>query len=410
MAIYETLYPQGNFLDIRANAPTSTDYNIQVMEDLVRNLPGGGIRDLLAPATAATLSLPYDAIQAATRTTEDDISRAMETAGMYGPKDIASEAYGLAFGRERPLSSAIERTIGASGPLAERINNLNLFNSAVAAEKPTVPNLSLGYNMPTFDLGTGITNTTAASPFINTADILNQYNVPNLGNRDLVQQIIAENQARTNPFVRPNMLDIAGEIVPGGVTDMNKLPYSGVGDMRYMTPRTIADQNRVLGQTFTEPKKSNGIMDAIMSFVIPGYNFIKNLGSGQPYERYTPGGTIRDGIYSIGGVNVPVSSYGGDFYDPTTGLNRFDRARQTYEQTGKVTDLFKSSRTGKEFFEKMRDKKAAERKALEETAAAKLKYKTYTSGGGGGGIGSSYGGAASPGSKGPGGSDEMGSF
>lgn len=31
-------------------------------------------------------------------------------------------------------------------------------------------------------------------------------------------------------------------------------------------------------------------------------------------------------------------------------------------------------------------------------------------GGGGGGIGSSYGGAASPGSKGPGGSDEMGSF
>ena len=30
-------------------------------------------------------------------------------------------------------------------------DSLNLFGSASAAEKPTVPNLSLGYNMPTFD-------------------------------------------------------------------------------------------------------------------------------------------------------------------------------------------------------------------------------------------------------------------
>jgi hypothetical protein len=28
--------------------------------------------------------------------------------------------------------------------------------------------------------------------------------------------------------------------------------YSGMGDMRYQTPRTIADQNRILGQTFTQ--------------------------------------------------------------------------------------------------------------------------------------------------------------
>ena len=102
-------------------------------------------------------------------------------------------------------------------------DSLNLFGSASAAEKPTVPNLSLGYNMPTFDLGTGITNTTAASPFkINISDTLTQYNVPGLRSQnlqeDLVQQIIAENQARTNPFVRPNMLDMAGGIVPGGIT------------------------------------------------------------------------------------------------------------------------------------------------------------------------------------------------
>jgi hypothetical protein len=36
----------------------------------------------------------------------------------------------------------------------------------------------------------------------------------------------------------------------------NELPYSGVGNMRYTTPRTIADQNKILGQTFTEQKPS----------------------------------------------------------------------------------------------------------------------------------------------------------
>jgi len=269
----------------------------------------------------------------------------------------------------------------------------NLF-SAYGAEKPQVPNLSLGYNMPTFDLGTGITNTTAASPFkIGLSDTLTQYNVPGLRSQnlqeDLVQQIIAENQAKTNPFVRPNMLDIAGGVVPGGITEIdlmeeNQLPYSGVGDMRYSTPRTIADQNRVLGQTFTEPKKSNGIFDLLMNIVMPGYNFVKNLGSGQPYERYTPGGTIRDGIYSMGGVNVPVSMMN-DFYNPNTGLNRFDRAAQRFTKTGSMADLFASSRTGKEFFEKRRQIQTQKQKALEDAAKAKRQFKQDTGGGGGGG-------------------------
>ena len=224
----------------------------------------------------------------------------------------------------------------------------NLF-SAYGAEKPQVPNLSLGYNTPTFDLGTGITNTTAATnmytPFMSNQEMVN---------KDLVDQLIQENLIKANIFSRPNMMNIAGDVIPGGITDIdlmkeNQLPYSGVGDMRYSTPRTIADQNRVLGQTFTEPKKSNGIMDAIMSVVIPGYNFIKNLGSGQPYEQFTPGGTIRNGIYSIDGVNVPVSSFGGDFYNPNTGLNRFDRAKNRFNETRSLKDLFGASRTLAEF-------------------------------------------------------------
>ena len=72
------------------------------------------------------------------------------------------------------------------------------FGEASAAEKPQVPDLTYRNITPTFDLATGITNTTAASPFINTSDILNRYNVPGLRNQNLVDQIIKENLIKTN--------------------------------------------------------------------------------------------------------------------------------------------------------------------------------------------------------------------
>jgi len=136
MAITDFLFPQGNFLNIRSNAPNQRSYNIDATADLVRNLPGGFLKDLISPAATATLSLPYDAIQAATRTTQSDIDRAMQT-GALTPRDIASEAFGLAYDRENPLSSAYERFIGASAPLAERISNISnpfKMNQAAASE------------------------------------------------------------------------------------------------------------------------------------------------------------------------------------------------------------------------------------------------------------------------------------
>ena len=102
--IPKTLYPQGNFLNIKANAPTQKDYNIKATKDLVENLPGGALKDVLAPAAAATLSLPYDAIQA--------YQRMKPGSGLTGYKN--------AFMAENPFSSLKERTIGAAGPLAER--------------------------------------------------------------------------------------------------------------------------------------------------------------------------------------------------------------------------------------------------------------------------------------------------
>jgi hypothetical protein len=81
---------------------------------------------------------------------------------------------------------------------------------------------------------------------------------------------------------------------------------------------------------------------------------------------------------------------------------------------------FGRSRTGAEFFQNMRDRKARQEAAARGAAkqadqtridAFRAFRDSQPSGGGeSGGIGSSYGGAASPGSKGPGGSDEWGSF
>ena len=119
--IASTVFPEGEFQDIRATSKTPTEYNIRATKDLVENLPGGVVRDVFVPAAAGVMSIPYDAMQAMTRTSEADVARAMETAGMSGPKDIAAEAFGTAYARERPLSTAMERMTGAAAPLAERM-------------------------------------------------------------------------------------------------------------------------------------------------------------------------------------------------------------------------------------------------------------------------------------------------
>ena len=107
-------------------------------------------------------------------------------------------------------------------PKKSLLDSLNLFSSASAAEKPMVPNLSLGYNTPTFDLGTGITNTTAASPYLRSmADIAASGNV----NTDLVSRLIEQSKQKAiSDFINvpqdyyPSNI---GEIVPGGVTGID---------------------------------------------------------------------------------------------------------------------------------------------------------------------------------------------
>jgi hypothetical protein len=102
----EKLFPQGDFLNIKETATSPTEYNIEATKDLVENLPGGIVKDIVAPTAAFALSLPYDAIQA--------YQRMEPGSGIQG--------FGKAFQAERPLESAFERFTGAAGPLAENIN------------------------------------------------------------------------------------------------------------------------------------------------------------------------------------------------------------------------------------------------------------------------------------------------
>ena len=158
MAITDFLFPQGNFLNIRSNAPNQRSYNIGATEDLVRNLPGGFLKDLISPAAAATLSLPYDTIQGIGRAVDQSNIGTAPYRGIVDdteiPRGPSLSDIGRAIDAENPLSSAIERTIGASGPLAERISNIsNPFKmSQAAASEVDLSNRNINTTEPYQDL------------------------------------------------------------------------------------------------------------------------------------------------------------------------------------------------------------------------------------------------------------------
>ena len=75
-------------------------------------------------------------------------------------------------------------------------------------------------------------------------------------------------------------------------------------------------------------------------------SLLSNFGDGVNYEQYTPG-------FDYKGLNPSMIN---DFYNPATGLNRFDRAR-------KKGNTFASSRTLAEYFQKRKTEKAAQAQA-----------------------------------------------
>ena len=92
-----------------------------------------------------------------------------------------------------------------------------------------------------------------------------------------------------------------------------------------------------------------------MALGLPGIigSLLSNFGDGVDYQQYTPGFDYKN-------LNPSMIN---DFYNPKTGLNRFDRAR-------KKGNTFASSRTLAEYFEKRKVKKAAEAQAKQAAREA----------------------------------------
>ena len=230
-------------------------------------------------------------------------------------------------------------------------DSLNPFTSASAAEMPQVPNLTYGNIDLPFDLRTGITNTKAASPFkIGLSDTLNQYNVPGLRSQDLINQLVEQNRQKVaSDFI--NAPQDYYPSIPGGITAATPLQNLGIDTSYGVANEPDVEQVEYLGDR--KPSGIARLFDVLRNLPTP-MNLIRsiaeNFGQGPTYSRFSPGGTFRGGIYSIDGVNIPTQLVN-DFYNRTTGLNRFDRARQAFNKSRSLRDLFAASRTGAEFFD-----------------------------------------------------------
>jgi len=130
-------FPEGDFQNIRANAPNQMSYNIDATRDLVRNQP----LNPYAPALAATMSLPYDVSQG--------IGRAFEG---FEPDtgildyDVVPNAptfadIGKSIAAENPIDSLLGRTYGATLGLGDKLTDYaqglkGLFDSSAMANEP----------------------------------------------------------------------------------------------------------------------------------------------------------------------------------------------------------------------------------------------------------------------------------
>ena len=124
MSILETLaskaFPEGRLQEIKANAPSQFDYNVQATRDLVQNQPFNPF----APAAAATLSLPYDTIQGIQRA-----FKGFEPQTGIVDYDVIPDAptfvdVGRSIAAENPIDSLIGRTYGATLGLGDKLSSL----------------------------------------------------------------------------------------------------------------------------------------------------------------------------------------------------------------------------------------------------------------------------------------------
>tara|TARA_A100001515_G_scaffold59_1_gene100 strand:- start:38 stop:1135 length:1098 start_codon:yes stop_codon:yes gene_type:complete len=130
------LFPEGDFQNIRANAPDQMSYNIDATRDLVQNQPFNP----LAPAMALTFSLPYDTIQGIGRAFKNVKSEPGILDYDNIPNDITFADIGKSIAAENPFDSLIGRTYGATLGLGDKLKSYGktisdaIISPAYAAE------------------------------------------------------------------------------------------------------------------------------------------------------------------------------------------------------------------------------------------------------------------------------------
>jgi hypothetical protein len=213
--IAEYLFPAGNFAQIRANAPDRATYNIEATRDLVKNQPA--FMAPFAPVAAATMSLPYDFIQASGRA-RDKFFKANPTS--FGIDDYGEVPIGPSFSdltkavaAENPLKSLAERTYGATLGLADKMN----LTSGKAAPSDAFEY----YNKDFFNqnrsgiLGTNeaqnITKSLPPDAVLNEFDNITNTGV-NQGGRGIIDLIKSGGQ-KVLDFAAPIAKDVAGRSI-----------------------------------------------------------------------------------------------------------------------------------------------------------------------------------------------------
>ena len=144
MSIINTIasraFPEGNFQNIKANAPNQMSYNIDATRDLVQNQPFNP----LAPGLAFGLSLPYDTLQGIGRAFKDVKSEPGILDYDNIPNDITFADIGKSIAAENPIDSLIGRTYGATLGLGDKLTNYaqglaSLFDSSARADELDEP-------------------------------------------------------------------------------------------------------------------------------------------------------------------------------------------------------------------------------------------------------------------------------
>ena len=300
-------------------SPSRMDYNIdanRAATELMSNTlqqglgsfgkPAAAIAELAAPALAFGASPFHDIAQAAQRAKESydmptgygRIYDYMET-----PVGPTMSEFAKAVAAEQIPSTMIQRAMGAAVPLSNRIQTgLDLIGN-------------FGFGTPAAASKVSIGETNDIEDF--------------LGTSTPTEISIPEAPKVFSPAQEFNFLPSAyedetlGEKKPSFFQRVFENVSSGIGSLRDVYSKLPTPMNLI---------RSIG----------------ENFGKGPTYSRFSPGGTFRGGIYNIGGVNTPIQLVN-DFYDRTTGLNRFDRARNRFNQTRSLKDLFGASRTLAEF-------------------------------------------------------------